>query len=263
MAYIDVETELADYRVIIGPHNQTIPAKLLPEACKALMIEFAVDETANSVSTLANFHAHTQYVNLARECGVRGILVASAEPFYTHDGLLWLEYIHRKLSKEQKVTPIDFLRSIILNAIDLKHRSIKYKGIVYRMFERRRDYELEPLNKVEAVAFSGIRDTLIAERAFRLAYFSSLPEDTLYRLTNQSAEQRHVIAISLGTHHLGVVDRLKMNREARQQFLIDNLGTLVKLYSPDSLFKMFVSTQTRNSLGVSFAEVYEANLSSQ
>lgn len=254
MAYIDVETNIAKYRVLVGNHDRRIPKGLLSERSHALMVELVLPHTSDPASNLAEIIRYDQYFEITEKALSRGTFVAMAEPLYTQNGRDLVLESHERSSNG------GFLLNSISRRAGNSDIPLSYNGLFYRLLEHARDQQTLSLEEEEKLALFGIRDTVIAERAFRLGLRLATPGDQLRDFVAHSIVDKPVIDISVGTNHLGVARKLHMKPEDRVQFLRDNMLQVSFMHRDEDLFNMYFANWVDNNAPAKSVLVRETQL---
>lgn len=230
MAYVDLEIDKADIRVLFGQHDTPLPAVQLPESCTGVLFEGDI----KPYDMLGEFLNRDHIVPQNREIlqVVRGMGI----PFMPAE-------IIRK--RHQRSLEVDFMwqlwqAAVIglplrpFNSFLLQPKAIEPNGFKFRDFDGMVE-TIETFAPVRLVL--RLRNIIMAHKTFRLADFQ-----------RQTVATRPRLALSVGSMHTGIVRALRMSNEERIRYLMDEplIEKYYDVYSlSDRYFFQYNEQQTK------------------
>lgn len=205
MAYINVETDRADFRLILGSHLTTLSANQLPARCTAILLEGVCDKQNIMYESLEGDPKHkgntlvTQFAEFRRESKVHGIPLVAADPLVEPTRLLqamrnqrnigWLSYHPRFIFGSCAAS------LITANSGEITEQSFLFRSV---------NSSVELLQKHNKTPTITGRNLTIAQRAIAFAEYQ-----------RSHGVERPFVAIAAGSLHLGVVKTLRMDAKDR------------------------------------------------
>lgn len=208
MAYIDLETERADYRLLLGQHDRSTDATLLPKNCTGIVLEglfvkpehFYLSVTDTEKVPIQDRHI----IQFAKKKGIPLIAAEHIrrENFYLSSPFkdplllitmfpLWAEWSN--LTRSSK-------------GIDTKGFRFRVVDRVMFLAEKLSDYTKTTFN-----CYGTLRNLVFAQSA-----------DTFANLQLESGVPRPSLAILAGAQHIGVRRALRMNLDERVEKISQN-----------------------------------------
>jgi hypothetical protein len=234
MAYIDVETQEADYRVILGYHLFSSSPKQIPEGTRAVVVETSFSSGAYQMME----GRFPQYSKIARHCREREIPIFAGEPDLDKQygvPLSWgnrILYSGRDINLLMKISLLgSFMR--IVNPVQFLPWvfSLEARASLgsFRMEEGDRFYEslVNGARRQNRVMFGTVdfRDNMQAHRA-------QVVEQVTRDSRSGKRDKRPVVVVS-GSYHVGVAPKLR--EHPTQVFLrLANPATSY-IYNPKSV----------------------------
>lgn len=203
MAYIDIETARADFRVIAGGHWKSMNPRQLPSQPTALIMEgiFPKDKAFYSdiegKAPLSNANFHKEFNKIVERGQKAGILIAMADPIADMEKVI--AKVQRDIETMIDVTwshPFLTARAMVATFLfwDLIPSRINKQSWSYRAAS---EYAKNLTD--EGFSIAGLRNLIMSQRALAVADHQI-----------KHGIERPCIVIGCGCYHIGIVEDLTL-----------------------------------------------------
>lgn len=203
MAYRDLETEHADFRVVFGSHTfyRNINTSQLPDETTALLIEGFHPNTENFYLAIEQREPRA-FSELIKLCQQSGILIAASDPmYYDYSTVINLkrEEFAKNIQIARQKGPMLMLRAMVSTVLwDFSTHHVNEDGTLLRWFNEYTDgYDIES-------TVLGLRNLTTAQRAWKVSEYQ-----------RRHGTAHPVVAIACGGRHIGVKESLMLTPRER------------------------------------------------
>lgn len=254
MAFIDIETREAGFRVVLTSHGLKIPKEIIPKSTQAILVE-GNDDRRDSIRLMVATGGFPErglwpYREIVAESERREIPVVAIEPFATLEGIA---------KGYQRVYLANFLQSV-LEKVGIKEfgqpsKNVSMNDPIFRRMEllARLHEMIMPEIQIES------KNLLWAERAHVFA--GILNEGGIPTLRNEVAKPHdHPNQLLVtGALHLGIVRKLQMSKDERLRAISRKSKNVKGFYDPSKLgvFIYSVGSKRRPAKGMVQEIVYD------
>ncbi len=227
MAYIDIETENADFRLALVNHDFVITDNDLPENCSGLLVEMLYESPQVALDSLngslipSSFEGIDKYGAIREYAKQREIPLVTLEP--AADILLVQCEREDRRERRQRLTGKEWEDFTVLEIINIGFSGMELVQPFIGIVE-----QFDPL--VNGTDFMvSTRNLVAAERAASFAKFQE----------NQM-KKRPYLAVVMGLGHLGIRNMFKMDPDERMTRIAED-PNVYDFFYPETFDQLFVT----------------------